>query len=213
LRALRHPDVLERFMNIYAVFTQQQKRELYSPKLIAEHPALVGLPPSHQVEQLTRAVRDRDPLDQMLYVDLRLWLPDDLLLVADKMTMAESVELRVPFLDSELVDFVESLPSGYKLRRGRRKAVEKAALEPLLPRKIIHRKERGFATPVEQWLRTSMGGFARELLLATDSHAMRLFERGAVESLIRRHNEREFDHSRQIFLLVSLELWARRFLD
>jgi asparagine synthase (glutamine-hydrolysing) len=173
----------------------------------------VSLPPSQQVEQLTRSVQTRDPLDQMLYLDLRLWLPDDLLLVADKMTMAESVELRVPFLDPELVDFVESLPSGYKLRRGRRKAVEKAALAPLLPRRIIHRKERGFATPIEQWLRTSLAGFARELLLAQDSHAMRLFAPGAIESLIRRHREREFDHSRQIFLLVSLELWARRFLD
>ena len=101
----------------------------------------------------------------MMYVDTRLWLPDDLLLVGDKMSMAESVEMRVPFLDPDLVEFTESLPSSYKLRRGRRKAVEKQALTPLLPKEIVHRKERGFQTPVDRWLRSELYQFARETLL------------------------------------------------
>lgn len=82
-------------------------------------------------------------LDKMMYFDLRLWLSDDLLLVGDEMSMVESIEMRVPFLDTALVDSVEPLPSGYEIRRGRRKAVAKAALEAILPREIVHRKERG----------------------------------------------------------------------
>ena len=127
-----------------------------APDLATGREQGVDRSPSERVERLRREVGDRDPLDQMMYVDLRLWLPDDPLLVGDKMSMAESVEMRVRFLDPALVDFVESLPSSYKIRRGRRKAVEKAALESLLPRAIIHRKERGFITPIDRWLRSKM---------------------------------------------------------
>jgi asparagine synthase (glutamine-hydrolysing) len=148
----------------------------------------------------------------MMHVDLRLWLPDDLLLVADKMSMAESVELRVPFLDPDLVEFTESLPSGYKLRLGRRKAVEKLAMRPLLPQTIIRRKERGFGTPMHTWLRTTMRPFAQELLLDRDAHASQLFRRPAVENLLDAHATGDSDHTRQIFCLLSFELWARRFL-
>jgi asparagine synthase (glutamine-hydrolysing) len=212
LRALRHADVQRRFIDIYAVFTEAQKQTLYTPGLVAELAAGGGPASSEPAERLRREVEGRDPVDQMMYVDLRLWLPDDLLLVGDKMSIAESVEMRVPFLSGDLVDFVESLPSRYKVRRGRRKAVAKQALLPLLPKAIVHRKERGFITPVERWLRTDMQGYAREILLSGDSRCANLFERDAVEALLRRHSNREFDHTRQIFSLLSLELWARRFL-
>jgi len=212
LRALRYPDVLERFMNIYAVFTEEQKRELYGPELAAQCLANGHSAAAERFEQLRREVPDSDSLNQMMYVDTRLWLPDDLLLVGDKMSMAESVEMRVPFLDPELVELVESLPSSYKIRRGRRKAVEKAALTPILPRKIVHRKERGFVTPVDRWLRTDMKAFADELLLSDDAFSTQLFSREAVRLLLRRHQVGEFDHTRQIFCLLSFELWARRFL-
>ena len=179
LRALRYPDVLARFMDIYAVFTEPQKSALYGPDLmLARGSSGAGSGP---VERLRSEAAARDPLDQMMYVDLRLWLPDDLLLVGDKMSMAESVEMRVPFLDPALVDLVESLPSDYKIRRGRRKAVEKAAVEAVLPREIVHRKERGFITPVDRWLRGEMQGYARELLMDPGSRCMPLFQRTALE--------------------------------
>jgi asparagine synthase (glutamine-hydrolysing) len=211
LRAIEHPEVLERFMNIYAVFTEDQKRDLYGPDLLAQCAANGNGGASSRVEQLRREVPDRDALNQMMYVDTRLWLPDDLLLVGDKMSMAESVEMRVPFLDPHLVEFVESLPSSYKIRRGVRKAVEKAALLPLLPRRIVHRKERGFVTPVDRWLRTGMQGVARELLLAEGAICTDLFSRRAMAGLLRRHQAGESDHTRQIFCLLSFELWAKSF--
>lgn len=212
LRALRNPSVLDRFMDIYAVFTPEQKRELYGDAMIGFSGASDAARTGAYVERLRREVAERDPLDQMMYVDLRLWLPDDLLLVGDKMSMAESIEMRVPFIDPPLVDFVESLPSTFKVRWRSRKALERAALRPVLPRDIVERKQRGFVTPLEHWLRDGMRGFARELLLSSDAYSRQLFRSEAVESLLRRHEAREFDHTRQIFCLLSFELWARRFL-
>lgn len=211
VRALRHPDVLDRFMNIYALFTDEQKRQLYRPELL-DHVASGGSTPRDRVQRLRDDALELDELNQMMYVDARLWLPEDLLLVGDKMTMAESVEMRVPFLDQDLVEFLESLPSSFKLRRGRRKAAEKKALEPLLPRNIIHRKERGFITPVDRWLRHEMQPFARELLLSQDSRTRTLFSPEPVQALFDRHTSGTFDHTRQIFSLLSLEIWWRRFL-
>ena len=212
LRALRHPDALDRFMDIYAVFTDAQKRDLYGPELAAHVSANGAALPAERVERLRREASDRDTLDQMMYIDVRLWLPDDLLLVGDKMSMAESVEMKSAVLDPAVVDLVESLPSSYKIRRGQRKAIKKAALEPLLPRTIVHRKERGFRTPIDRWLRSDMRGFASDLLLGPEAHCRRLFRPAAIEQLLRRHDGREFDHTRQLFCLLSFELWARRFL-
>src|SRR4051812_17772667 len=149
----------------------------------------------------------------MLYVDLRMWLPDDLLLVGDKMSMAASVEMRVPFLDPQLVAFVESLPSHYKLRRGTRKALEKRALSGLLPNSIVHRKERGFATPVGRWLKNDMYETAQELLLDRSGVCGRLLNQNYLERLLADHRDSRADHARQLFCLVSLELWARRFIE
>jgi asparagine synthase (glutamine-hydrolysing) len=209
LRALRSRQILDRFMDIYAVLTPKQKQWLYGPEMLAASADR----PSAPVERLLTEAVDRDPLDKMMYVDLRLWLPDDLLLVGDKMSMAESVEMRVPFLDTALVDFVESLPSNYKIRRARRKAVAKSAFESILPRQIVHRKERGFATPIDRWLRSTMAIYAREVMLGSDALCPRLFKRGPLEKLLARHAQGEFDHTRQLFCLLTFELWGRMFLD
>jgi asparagine synthase (glutamine-hydrolysing) len=141
-----------------------------------------------------------------------MWLPDDLLLVGDKMSMAESVEMRVPFLDRDLVEYTESLPSSYKLRRGRRKAVEKEAMTPLLPKEIVHRKERGFQTPVQAWLRDELYGFARDTLLDPAGLCGSRFDRGYLQTLLDEHRDHQADHTRRLFQLLSLELWSQTFL-
>jgi asparagine synthase (glutamine-hydrolysing) len=209
--ALGHRDMLDRFMQIYAVFDDEDKAALYGPELAAARSRAAH--PSQAVERHRRRVANRDSVGQMLYVDTRLWLPDDLLLVGDKMAMAESVEMRVPFLDRQLVEFVEALPTAYKLRRGVRKLVHKRAMEPLLPARIVHRRERGFATPMGRWLRgREMGDYAQDVLLDAGSLCAGLMHREAMAALLDRHRSGRADHSRQLFCLLSLELWARRFL-
>jgi asparagine synthase (glutamine-hydrolysing) len=213
LRALRYPETLERFMQIYAVFDPAGKEALYAPELASAVRA-GGFDPTAAVSRYRDLVADRDPLAQMMFVDTRLWLPDDLLLVGDKMSMAESVEMRVPFLDRELVEFTESLPSDLKVRRGVRKVVEKKALEPLLPRSLVHRKERGFATPVDRWLRgPELQSFAAEVLLDPGASVCDRFRRDEIERLLDRHASGVADHTRQLYTLLSVELWGKRFLS
>lgn len=212
LRALRFPETSERFMQIYAVFDPQTKASLYGRELAA---AVTDACPEAAVERYRAGAAEagRDALDQMMYVDTRLWLPDDLLLVGDKMSMAESVEMRVPFLDRGLVEFTESLPSSYKVRRGMRKVLEKRALADMLPREIVHRKERGFVTPVDRWLRgPELHGYAREILLDRGGQISALFDSRFVDALLRRHASGSADHTRQLYCLMALELWGRRFL-
>jgi asparagine synthase (glutamine-hydrolysing) len=120
--------------------------------------------------------------------------------------------MRVPFLDRTLVEFVESLPTRYKLRRGTRKLVEKEALTALLPPSIVHRKERGFITPVDRWLREGLHDEARELLLDPSGVCGDLMDRGYVGRMLNDHREGRADYTRQIFLLFSLELWGRSFV-
>jgi asparagine synthase (glutamine-hydrolysing) len=211
LRALQYPDTLTRFLNIYAVFSDAQKRVLYGPGLQSRLMAN-GSGPAGDVERYRSRAAHRDSLSQMMFVDTRLWLPDDLLLVGDKMSMAESVEMRVPFLDRALVEFVESLPASYKVRRGTRKVVEKEALTGLLPASIVHRKERGFVTPVDRWLREGLYDEARELLLDPAGVCGSLMNRDFVMRMLESHRAGRMDHTRQIFLLFSLELWSRRFV-
>jgi asparagine synthase (glutamine-hydrolysing) len=211
LRALQHPDTLTRFINIYAVFNDAQKHELYGPafRQLAPHN---GAGPARHVERYRSRAAERDSLSQMMFVDTRLWLPDDLLLVGDKTSMSESVEMRVPFLDRTLVEFVESLPARYKLRRGTRKVVEKEALSSLLPSSIVHRKERGFITPVDRWLREGLHDEAREILLDPGGVCGQLMNRDYVDRLLAQHRDGSADNTRQIFLLFSLELWNRSFV-
>jgi asparagine synthase (glutamine-hydrolysing) len=212
LRALRYPDTLTRFLNIYSVFSDPQKQELYGGELTPFLSLNGSGSPARQVERYRSRAAGRDSLSQMLFVDTRLWLPDDLLLVGDKMSMAESVEMRVPFLDRALVEFTESLPSNYKLRRGVRKLVEKEALTGLLPREIVHRKERGFVTPVSRWLREGLHAPARELLLDPSGTCGSLMSPDYMGRILDDHRDGRADYTRQIFCLYSLELWARRFV-
>jgi asparagine synthase (glutamine-hydrolysing) len=211
LRALQYPDTLTRFLEIYAVFSGERKRELYGPEMQTLLSAN-GDGPARHVERYRQQAAGRDSLAQMMFVDTRLWLPDDLLLIGDKMSMAESVEMRVPFLDRTLVEFTESLPSSYKLRRGTRKLVEKEALAGMLPREIVHRKERGFQTPVDRWLKEGLYESAREVLLDPGGVCGGLMERPYVDRMLADHREGRADNTRQLFLLYSLELWSRRFV-
>jgi asparagine synthase (glutamine-hydrolysing) len=105
----------------------------------------------------------------MLYIDTKVWLPDDILLKADKMTMAHALELRVPFLDHKLVEFTAGLPAKFKLRGRWGKVLLREAMRGVLPEPILHRAKKGFPVPTEQWLRGPLKGYVRETVLAANS--------------------------------------------
>ena len=149
----------------------------------------------------------RDKLSRLLYVDSKTWLPDDLLLKADKMTMAASIELRVPFLDHEIVTFVSSLPANYKIRNGEGKFILKKLMEGLLPQKIIYRKKMGFTVPTRRWFAGELLEPAKDIILGGKLMNTGWFQKKYLENMFERHSRGKEDYSRRIFSLLVLYYW------
>ena len=155
----------------------------------------------------------RDPLTRMLYSDLNSWLVDDLLIKADKMTMANSVELRVPFLDYRVVEQAATIPSSMKLRGGNSKWILKQAMRQRLPEEILNRKKTGFPTPLAAMFRQDLSGYLRDLLLSSRCLHRGYFRREAIEKLIGEHTNKRKDHHKLLWQLIVLEEWHRKFID
>jgi asparagine synthase (glutamine-hydrolysing) len=152
------------------------------------------------------------PLERMLYVDTKTWLPDDLLIKADRMTMANSIELRVPFLDHKVLEFAARLPRNQKVRGWKMKYMLKKALAKHVPKEILHRRKVGFPNPSVAWLAHDLKDVVSDILLDSRSVARGYFQKRAVEDLIER-NSRSRRYTAEVFSLVVLELWHRTFVD
>jgi asparagine synthase (glutamine-hydrolysing) len=183
--------------------------ELYSSDFVKSIDKEYTIEP---VRRLFSKIENQGVLDQMLYIDTKTWLPDDLLVKADKMTMANSLELRVPLLDHRLLEFAASLPEHYKLKGASLKYIWKKALSKRVPEKILKRRKAGFPVPYEFWLRTKMKDQVRDILTDRKTIERGYFRKAAVEKLIDA-NVGSGSYSKEVFSLVALELWHRMFLD
>ena len=209
--SLSEPDPLQRFVKIYSFYSSEQKKRLYQPWL-TNHLSSNGVEARHALSRLFSDVKGADPLSQMLYIDTRANLPDDLLMVGDKTSMANSLEARVPFLDYRLVEFVETLPPGLKVHGFSQKYLHKKAIEKWLPKDMIYKKKKGFANPVDQWLRGRMRSYIDECLMSDTSRVRKYFNTGYIKELVGRHEAGEEHNLRHIYLLLSFELWHRAFI-
>lgn len=151
-------------------------------------------------------------LDQMLYIDTKTWLPDNLLVKADKMTMANSLELRVPLLDHKVLEFAASLHPSHKVRGRDTKSVLKAAFAKILPMEILQRKKAGFPVPFASWLQGELAGRVKEVLLDGSTLRRGYFQKNSIERLLKNGPVSQ-NRSDQIFSLLVLELWHREFAD
>jgi len=211
VQSLGEPDLLQRFTAMYAFFTPAMRERLFAAST-RHDPDFAGGGRLDGLAGLLGESSGLDPLGQMLYVDTRTSLPDDLLMVNDKLSMAHSIEARVPFLDVPLIEFVEGLPSGVKLRFGRGKYLHKKALARWVPRAVVRRRKKGFDNPVGQWLRTRLRHQVRDLLFHPGSAARRFFDIDYVRELVEEHESGREDRLRHVYLLISFEMWHRRFM-
>ncbi len=159
------------------------------------------------------AAGQADELHRMLAVDAQTQLPDDLLLLTDKMSMAVSLECRVPLLDHELVEMAARIPARHKVKGGRLKHLMKAALTPTLPDDILHRAKRGFGTPMGAWLKKELLAVVRELLSAETVRRRGLFDPAALGVLLADHEAQRSDGTDALLALLNLEVWSRVYLD
>lgn len=159
------------------------------------------------------AAGDDDALNRMFAVDADTQLPDDLLLLTDKMSMAVSLECRVPLLDRALVELAAAIPESLKVRDGRLKHLMKAALADVLPADILDRKKRGFGTPMGAWLKRELAPVLHRLLATDVVRDRGLFDPKVVARLVADHDANRSDGTDALLALMNLEIWSRIYLD
>jgi asparagine synthase (glutamine-hydrolysing) len=157
-------------------------------------------------------VPDRGLLEQALYLDTHMFLPDGILLCNDKMSMAAGLELRVPFLDLELMRFVERIPATQRVRPRQPKRLHKQAMSTLLPAEIVNRTKHGFATPYDDWLRASLGREV-ESRYAPSSPLAELIDPAAAARLVDEHRRGRADHKAVLYCLLELSEWHATFVE
>ena len=153
------------------------------------------------------------PLDRMLALEQRFFLTDHNLLYTDKMSMAVGVEVRVPFLDRDLVDFAARIPLHFKQRGSEGKWVLKKAMESYLPHEVIYRPKSGFGAPLRRWMRFELRELLGDVLSETSLRKRGIFDCSAVQRLISANDAGEVDASYTLLSLLSIELWCRHFID
>lgn len=161
------------------------------------------------LDKLFAQTENLDCLSRMLYFDTKTWLVDDLLIKADRMSMAASLELRVPFLDYRLVEFAAAMPSSYKIRNGQGKYLLKEMMKNILPEQIISRKKMGFPTPLKLMFENELYDYVRNILLAPATGISNYFKISFVKELLEEHFYQKRDHHRVLWQLLVFELWLQ----
>jgi asparagine synthase (glutamine-hydrolysing) len=192
------------FDNFLCAFSEGEQHSLLSDEVAAEFK--LGAPYESSLEYWERS--SGDMLHRLLYTDIKTYLVE-LLMKQDNMSMAASIESRVPFLDHVLVEFATNIPRKFQVQGLSGKQVLKKAVQDLLPHEILYRKKLGFPTPWSRWLKGPQLQEIRELLLETRSMDRKLFKRAAIERLFDEHKGGHVDHYDRIWRLLNLELWHR----
>ncbi|HEY2956423.1 MAG TPA: asparagine synthase (glutamine-hydrolyzing) [Candidatus Eisenbacteria bacterium] len=207
-RSAQFRDEPARLASWFAAFAGGELERLLSPDLRAR-----AAEAARPFREALAASTARTPLDRMLDVDLRVWLPDDLLMKMDKMSMAASVEARVPLLDHPLVEWAASLPSHLKVRGLGGKWLLKRLARRLVPREVVDRRKVGFTVPLAPWFRGPLRELLADTLLSGAAAGRGYFDRDAVRSLVDEHVAGRRDRARELWTLLTLELWHQAFVD
>jgi asparagine synthase (glutamine-hydrolysing) len=197
----------QRYATIPNVFDAVLQPRLYSDGLLAARSERISEYAARQYDQCNA----RDYLEKIMYVDMRLWLPDDLLVKVDRATMAYSLEARVPYLDHRFVEFVAKLDPALKQKGRERKYLLKKLAEKFLPRDIVYRPKQGFVMPLSQWLATGLKP-RMEASLAREGLGKRgIFRDGALDRLLAEHRGGRRNHAGRLWALTVLEVWFERY--
>jgi asparagine synthase (glutamine-hydrolysing) len=207
VQCLAIPDRKRRYQNVLSLLPGTQVDELF-------HDGVLGCDSGDSVleswDDIGELMTDTDELGGLQFLELRCTLPDELLMYADKLSMAHGLELRVPYVDKEIVEYVERLPANLKVRNGSRKWLHRQVCQTYLPDAIIARKKRGFAcTVVDDWFRNTIDGRMAETLLDGSSKIYRYLRPTAVRRLFDQHASGREDNHKILFSLVVFEEWLR----
>jgi len=168
---------------------------------------------THRYDQVINELIPKNPLDLALFTDLYLYLPDDLLPLSDRMSMAHSLEVRVPFLDHELVEFMAQVPARFKVRKLQKKFLFRKAIVPWLPPEHFSRPKQGFSVPVAAWLRGSLRPMLSDLVDSQHLRASSWLNHTAIKRIVNEHLSGKENHESQLWALICFHEWERQFTN
>lgn len=188
--------------------SEEEKRRLYAP----EYLAAISPPPTESVyARYYDSAPATHELDKLLYIDAKVYMVDDILMKVDKMSMAVSLEDRVPLLDYTVVEFAAALPPRMKLRGLVKKYILKQAMKGILPETILHRKKQGFSLPTTHWIKGELREMVQDLLSPSSLARVGLFSPGYIQTILGENFNGKRDHSRSIWGLTNFMLWYEAF--
>lgn len=207
-------DAGPRYVESVSYFDGETQQSLLSKALLAE---LNGHSSARAFERIFEEPASRARLDRMMYLDSKTYLPGDILVKVDRMSMAHSIETRAPLLDHHLIEFAQTIPSSLKLRRTSRgwetKYILKRAVKGLIPDEIIHRPKHGFDVPIRRWLKRELGEMCDDLLTSPRARQRGYFNQDVVASLLQEHRRGIRDNARHLWALLIFEIWHCAFID
>jgi asparagine synthase (glutamine-hydrolysing) len=196
----------QRYATIPNVFDAALQPQLYSDAFLGRREARIA----EVAARFHDEANSPHYIERLMHVDLRLWLPDDLLVKVDRATMAHSLEARVPYLDHRFVEFVAALEPRFKQSGDTRKYLLKKLAEKFLPREIVHRRKQGFVMPLSEWLEGGLKPHVERSLGPAGLARRGLFREGALERLLEEHRSLRRNHAGRLWALTVLELWFER---
>jgi asparagine synthase (glutamine-hydrolysing) len=203
-------DFEDRYLGYGTYFTDSAKSRLYTQEM---NEATRSMDAYCEHRRHFARVSKASPLNRLLYVDLKTFLPCLNLNTTDKTSMAANLEVRVPFLNHALLEMAARMPADLKMRGFKRKYILKRAAASLLPREVVWRKKAGFGAPIRSWLRGPLRPLVEDLLSEETVRRRGLFQPREVKRIIAANLSGREDYNLQVFQLLNLELWQRTFID
>ena len=203
------PTIESIYFDNFSVFSRTMQKDLFTESAMER---MAGrMDPYEQISAMFGSAPSQSLLDRMLYADTKTYL-QELLMKQDQMSMAASIESRVPFLDHQLMEFTARMPDSMKLRGNTTKFVLRKAMEGRLPQPILSRSKMGFPVPIGKWLREEYRTLVNEYVLSERALERKIFEPAGVRDLVERHMRGE-NHDERLWALINFEMWQRRFID
>lgn len=204
----------ELFWGSVVIYDEVSKNELLSPsfrnrtRMLSSYTAA-----KNYIDTIRREKPSADFLERMIYLELKLRLAELLLMRVDKITMATSIEARVPFLDHKLVEFAMNIPRHLKYKNGQPKYILKKALEGIVPNNIIYRKKQGFGLPIKEWFIDRMAKFVEDSLMRSPLRKRDLFNYDHIRYMLNAHKSGKIDYSFNLWCLLNLSLWYEHWIE
>lgn len=205
-------DAIDRYIDSVSHFNTVRRKSLYSNEFQEKLNGSFGLG-EMLFQEFAESVKTGNPIDNLLYLDSKTYLPSDILVKVDRMTMATSLEARTPLLDHKLIEFAVNIPTELKLKGLETKYIFKKAMEGIVPHEILYREKQGFGVPINEWINSQLKERIHQTLSDAKTLQRGYFDKKYIQTLLNEHHTGRRDHSHSLWILLMLELWYREFMD